>query len=401
VALHVTVLVPNANVDPLGGVQLTATAPSTLSVAAAVNVNGAPVVPVASMIASGGTVIAGPVVSRTVTVNVLLAAFACASVAEQVTVVVPSGNVAPLAGAQLTATVPSTVSLADAVNVNDAPDAPVASIVAFDGTVMTGLVVSVTVTVNVLLLALPCASVAEHVTVAGPSANVDPLAGVQAAATPPSTRSLAVAVNVKIAPAALVASTVAFGGTVSVGGVVSRTITVNVPVPVLPWLSTLRHDTVVVPSGNVAPLAGTQTVVTAPLMLSIADALNVNGAPAGPVASMVALPGTVTIGLTVSTTVTRNNAVPVLACASVALHVTVVVPIGKTAPLVGVQLAATGPSTLSVAVALNVNAVPSGPAASSVVSEGTVTTGGVTSASFTVTLKLPVTLLPARSLAEH
>jgi hypothetical protein len=77
-------------------------------------VNGAPALLVASIVVFAGTVIVGFVVSVTVTVNVLLAAFACASVAEQVTVVAPNGNVAPLAGTQLTATVPSKTSVADA-----------------------------------------------------------------------------------------------------------------------------------------------------------------------------------------------------------------------------------------------------------------------------------------------
>src|SRR5262245_929718 len=190
-------------------------------------------------------------------------------------------------------------------------------------------------------------------------------------------------------------------GTVITGAVVSTTVTVNVAIVVLPWPSAPTHDTVVAPSGNVEPLAGAQTTAIAPLTLSIADAVNVNGAPEGTVASTVALSGTVTTGFTESITVTMNDAVPVFACASVAVQVTVVAPIRKTARLAGVQLGSTGPSMLSVAVALNVSAAPPGPLASSVASDGTVTTGGVTSTSFTVTLKLPATSLPARSLAEH
>jgi len=55
---------------------------------------------------------------------------------------------------QLVATGPSSVSVADAVKLNAAPVAPVASTVAFAGTVTTGPVVSVTVTVNVLVATL-------------------------------------------------------------------------------------------------------------------------------------------------------------------------------------------------------------------------------------------------------
>jgi hypothetical protein len=93
----------------------------------------------------------GAVVSVTVTVNVLVPTFARLSVAEQVTVFTPAGNVAPLAGVQLTATPPSTASTADTVYENAAPAGPVASTVAFAGTVITGAVESITVTVNVFV----------------------------------------------------------------------------------------------------------------------------------------------------------------------------------------------------------------------------------------------------------
>src|SRR5947209_10336053 len=136
-------------------------------------------------------------------------------------------------------------------------------------------------------------------------------------------------------------------------------------------------------------------------MLSVADAVNANDAPVGPVASTVAFAGTVTMGRVVSVTVTTNEAVPVLPCASVALQLTVVAPNGKVDPLTGVQLAASGPSTLSVAEAANAYGAPSGPVASSVAPTGAVTTGGVTSIRFTVTVKLCVVRFPARSLVEH
>src|SRR5467141_2765364 len=71
-----------------------------------------------------------------------------------VTVVAPNGNVAPLAGVQLVATGPSSVSVADAVKLKTAPVALVASTVAFAGTVRTGPVVSLTVTVKVLVATL-------------------------------------------------------------------------------------------------------------------------------------------------------------------------------------------------------------------------------------------------------
>ncbi|PYQ72355.1 MAG: hypothetical protein DMG01_24185 [Acidobacteria bacterium] len=74
--MHVTVVAPNGKVDPLAGVHVTARLPSNPSTADAVYVNVAPVGPVASTVAFGGTVITGAVVSVTVTVKVLVAWFA-------------------------------------------------------------------------------------------------------------------------------------------------------------------------------------------------------------------------------------------------------------------------------------------------------------------------------------
>src|SRR5207247_10076879 len=124
------------------------------------------------------------------------------------------------------------------------------------GTVITGAVVSATVTVKDAVLPLPRTSVAVHVTVVAPIGNVDPLAGVQETLTAPSTRSVAVASKVKTAPGALVAWTVAFAGTVMTGAVVSVTTTVNDAAPLLPRASVAAHVTVVVPTGNVDPLTG-------------------------------------------------------------------------------------------------------------------------------------------------
>jgi hypothetical protein len=107
-------------------------------------------------------------------------------------------------------------------------------------------------------------------TVVAPSGNVDPLAGVQPASTEPSTTSVAVAVNAKLAPPALVASTLAFVGTVRTGAVVSVTVTVNEAIPVLPLLSIAVQPTVFIPTGNVDPLAGVQFAATPPSTTSLA-----------------------------------------------------------------------------------------------------------------------------------
>jgi len=90
--------------------------------------------------------------------------------------------------------------------------------------------------------------------------------------------------------------------------------------------------------------------------------------------------GTFSRGGVVSTTVTANVAEPSVPLSLVAVHVTVVVPSGKTAPDAGEQVIAagvSGPSSGSEADAVNVTADPNGPSASRVVSLGTPTVGGV------------------------
>src|SRR5439155_5785705 len=223
---------------------------------------------------------------------------------------------------------PSTTSLAEAVKLNAAPVALVASTVAFAGTVTTGPVVSATVTVNDAPPLFVLVSAAVHVTVVTPRGNVEPLAGVQLTARGPSTTSVADAVKVKAAPVVVVASTVAFAGTVTTGPLVSATVTVKEADPVLLLVSVAVHVTVVGPSGKVAPLAGVQVTGRGPSTTSLADAVKLNAAPVVPVASTIAFAGTVTTGPIVSATVTVNETDPVLLLVSVAVHVTVVGPSG-------------------------------------------------------------------------
>jgi sulfopyruvate decarboxylase TPP-binding subunit len=155
-----------------------------------------------------GSVSTGAIESLTVTVKLPLALFPAASAAEQVTVVVPIANVLPETGAQVTGTMPSIASSADAVKETTAPAALVASAVWLAGSVSTGAIESLTVTVKLPFATLPAASAAEQVTVVVPIANVLPETGAQLTGTIPSIASRAEALNVTIAPAALVASAV-------------------------------------------------------------------------------------------------------------------------------------------------------------------------------------------------
>jgi hypothetical protein len=110
--LQVTVVVPSPNIEPDAGVQSKLVTP-TASLADAVYMTVAPAEDAASAVMSAGTVIAGAVVSCTVTWNDLDDPFPAASLALQVTVVVPSPKVEPDAGEQLKLVTP-TASLAEA-----------------------------------------------------------------------------------------------------------------------------------------------------------------------------------------------------------------------------------------------------------------------------------------------
>jgi hypothetical protein len=98
-------------------------------------------------------------------------------------------------------------------------------------------------------------------------------------------------------------------------------------------------------------------------------------------------------------TVTLKLALPVLPCESVAVQVTFVVPTGKLLPEDGLHVGVSGPSTLSFALAEKVTLVPDGFGVLTLKLPGTLTTGGVWSTRFTVTLKLALPVFPCESVA--
>ena len=223
-AVHPTVVSPRANVEPEAGTQLTVRVPSTVSEAVAVKRPTAPPAEVASRVMSPGSTKTGAWVSLTVTLKVLLALLPRVSCAEQVTVVLPIGNVAPETGKHPTTRLPSTVSVADGfVKLTTAPLAPVASVVTLEGTFeIVGAVVSRMVTVKLPRAVFPAASVAEQLTVVVPKAKVVPEAGAQVTAGAAGFASVAVAEKVTTRPAALVASSVMLSGRFRAGAVVSQ-----------------------------------------------------------------------------------------------------------------------------------------------------------------------------------
>jgi hypothetical protein len=157
-------------------------------------------------------------------------------------------------------------------------------------------------------------------------ANVAPEDASQVTGTVPSTTSLAVAVTLTEAPAGPVASAVT-GANTSCGEVVSRTVTMNEPVEVLPCESNAEQFTIVSPSANVAPEEWSQFTATLPSTTSTAVAEYATEAPVGPVASATRVPGSVSAGAVSSVTVTENDDVPMFARVSLAVHTTVVEPI--------------------------------------------------------------------------
>lgn len=102
----------------------------------------------------------------------------------------------------------------------------------------------------------------------------------------------------------------------------------------------------------------------------------------------------VIVGGVVSTTFIMNDALAELPAASLAVHVTAVVPNEKVEPEAGVHVGAMAPSTMSEADAENVTTAPADEVAPAVISLGTLSIGGVAS-----TVKLPVTVFEFGGMA--
>jgi hypothetical protein len=103
VAVHVTVVAPDGNVDPDGGVHMTPLTPQ-LSVALGVGNVATPELPPhrepVTTMTSAGQAMVGDSVSLTVTKKLQLAALSAASPAKQFTAVVPFGKAEPDGGLQ-------------------------------------------------------------------------------------------------------------------------------------------------------------------------------------------------------------------------------------------------------------------------------------------------------------
>src|SRR5262249_53440323 len=119
-----------------------------------------------------------------------------------------------------------------------------------------------------------------------------------------------------------------FPGTVTLGAVVSWTTTSNGAAPRLPWLSVAKQSMCVSPTGNGPGEAGVHVAGIVPSTASVA-VIGPNGTEVvTPVASATMSAGTLIAGGFVSRTIALKETLALLPEASVAEHVTGVVPIG-------------------------------------------------------------------------
>ena len=219
-----------------------------------------------------------------------------------------------------------------------------------------------TVTVKTQALVLPLASVAVLVTVVVPTGKAKPLRGmltrlIKEQLSDAETENTTLLVD---PPGAAFAVT--FSGHEICGGCASSTVTVKVHVLEFAPLSVATLVTVVVPKGKAKPLGGMLAKLAMP-QLSEAFTVNCTLLEQTPGAAFtVRFAGQVMIGGSGSLTVTVKVQLLELPLASVAMLVTVVVPIGKAKLLLGVL---TKPlrAQLSVAATVKVTLLAHWPAA--------------------------------------
>jgi hypothetical protein len=128
-------------------------------------------------------------------------------------------------------------------------------------------------------------------------------------------------------------------GQFSVGGtLLVVTITRKVQLLVLPEASVAVQSTLFVPFGKLEPLAGLQALLTpAQLSLTVGAKITIWLLQVAALAFVEMFAGQVIVGRTDSFTVMKNEAFAVLPDGSLAVQFTVLVPIGKLAPLAGTQ----------------------------------------------------------------
>jgi hypothetical protein len=262
VAAQLTVVTPRGKAEPLVGAHATL-APAQLSVTDGANTTTAPHAPCSvSTTTFSGHVTAGGCESRTVTVKEQSVSWPLASVAVQLTVVVPTPKAEPLEGLQVTLT-PGQLSAASAEKFTAAPHWLTSALTTMSaGQFSEGLSRSSTVTSKEQLDVLPALSVAVQVTVVVPRGNTLPLAGTHATVAP-GQLSVAPGSNAATAehwPASV--DTVRLAGQVTTGFSPSATTTRNEHEAVFPAGSVAVQVTVFDPVGKTEPAGGSHVTVT-------------------------------------------------------------------------------------------------------------------------------------------
>src|SRR5713101_7051483 len=312
VAVQITVLVPTGKIA--GALLDTVTTPQLSEKVGVPSVTlVAPQRPgEATTVTRAGQVIEGGWLSVTITSCGQVAVLPCESVAVQITVLVPTENIA---GALLvTVTAPQ---LSETVGVPSvtlvAPQRPgEAKTVTSAGQVMEGGWLSVTITSCGQVAVLPCESVAVQITVLVPTGKI---AGalLDTVTTPQLSEKVGVPSVTLVAPQRPgEATTVTSAGQVIEGGWLSVTITSCGQVAVLPCESVAVQITVFVPTGNIA--GALLFTVTVPQLSETVGVLSVTlVAPHRPgEATTVTRVGQVTEGGWLSVTITSCGQVAVL-----------------------------------------------------------------------------------------
>jgi hypothetical protein len=367
VAVNATKVTPNGNADPEGNplVWTIETTPKQLSVAAggdhvatALHKPGV----VVSVMFAGQDVNNGTSLSATITSKVQMVVFPLTSVAVKEIFVVPIGKVDPLTGPTVcVTTTPGQLSVAPgAAQLTTAEQTPgdVLVFIVAGHDVNTGNWLSITVTVNEQVAVFPPASEATNVTTVTPIGNADPFGNpVVWLITKPGQLSIAVgAIHPAMAlhKPILLFNTIFTGHEVNTGTSLSFTVTVNEQSVIFPLASVAVYVMLVPPIGNADPEGNPAVCVTInPGQLSVATG-NTHETFAlhdpGELLTVILVGHEVNVGNWLSITVTVNVHNVVLPLASVAVNVTVDVPIGKADPLGSPDVCTTPmPGQLSVA----------------------------------------------------
>jgi hypothetical protein len=191
-----------------------------------------------------------------------------ASIAVQITIVLPAGKTLPDEGWQMLVA-PGQLSLTTGANVTWAEQAPGAvGTTSAVGHCSTGASPSITETWNWHCATLPDASCAAHVTIVTPRLKTLPLAG-EHATVAPEQLSLTMAAKVTTLPQFPgLAATLIEAGQATTGDSVSTTVTVNAQWLVLPTASVATQLTVVTPRPKSRPGGGRHST-PAPGQLSV------------------------------------------------------------------------------------------------------------------------------------